>query len=182
MGSDKGLIKTTEGISWAQRAFGLVQQVCPQVVVSVNSKQLMTYQALFDSHLLIADDADLPVKGPLLGLLSTHQQYPEEDLLLMANDMVHMDKLVLQTLLEQYQTYPGREAYLFLNEGYPEPLCAVYTAPALARLREHYQTTQNARWSMRYILSELNVHTSPLPQTWKSFFANINTKEELPGW
>lgn len=181
MGSDKGLITTAGGISWVQRAFDLAHQVCPQVVVSVNRGQLTSYQAIFAPHLLIADDERLPVKGPLLGLLSAHQQYPEDDLLLLATDMIQMDKVVLEVLLEQYHSYPGRDAYLFMNEGFAEPLCALYIAPALGRLLERYRTGLCDRWSMKYMLSQLGVHAYPLPPAWKPFFANVNTKEELPG-
>lgn len=180
MGSDKGLITTAGGISWVQRAFDIATQVCTQVVVSVNREQLTSYRAILAPYLLIADDAQLPVKGPLLGLLSAHQQYPEDDLLLLATDMIQMDVVVLGALLEQHHTYPGREVYLFMNERFAEPLCAVYTAPALGRLLEHYRTGQCNRWSMKYMLSELDVHTCPLPPAWKPFFANVNTKEELP--
>ena len=180
MGTDKGLMKTAGGKSWVERAVDLVEHVGVRAVVSVNNEQLCSYSTLLAPHLLIADDAQLPVKGPLLGLLSTHQRFPAHDLLLLASDMVHMDDVVLGALLEQYQMHKGKEAYLFLNEGFPEPLCAIYTAPALARLSESYRTGLLDRWSMKYILSQLDVYSSTLPLAWKPYFANINTKEELP--
>lgn len=180
MGRDKGSIPAADGKTWAQRAVALLEDVCPRVVVSVNRNQLTVYHILFDADQLIADDAQVPVQGPLLGLLSAHRQFPGEDLLLLACDMAHMEKQVVQALLEAYRLHPGREAYLFLNEGVAEPLCAVYTAPALARLLEGYCSGQHHRWSMKYALSGLQVRALPLPTEWKPCFANINTQDELP--
>jgi molybdenum cofactor guanylyltransferase len=179
MGSDKGLLKTADGETWVKKAFTLVQQVVTEVVVSVNAGQVNNYRSVFAPKQLVTDSAQIPVKGPLLGLLSTHLRFPDKELLLLACDMVQMDKNVLLTLIDQYNTYNGKDVYLFLNDGVAEPLCAVYTAPALAKLLESYKTGQRNRWSMKYILSELEVHNSLLLPEWTPFFANINTKEEL---
>lgn len=178
MGSDKGLL-ISDRQTWTQIASILLQEICPSVVISVNKTQLKSYQSIFPSGQLIVDNNELLVKGPLLGLLSVHQMYPEKDIFLLACDMIHMKLPVLQELKKLYGEEKSREAFVFINRDQPEPLCAIYKAPALSGILDKYKREEESRFSMKYILSSMNLFRIPLQESWSDYFLNINSPRDL---
>src|SRR5688500_4025412 len=116
MGSDKGLLKL-EANTWAQTAIDKMATLNIPVKISVNSKQYPDYAAVFLASDLITDDATLPLKGPLLGVLSSHVKFPTEDLFILACDMPLMEPSLLNTLYTQYQQEHSFNVYVFTNEG-----------------------------------------------------------------
>lgn len=131
MGSDKGLLPIGAD-TWAQHAVQKLQALNIPVSLSLRKMQMLTYQELFTPELLIPDQVQ--AKGPLRGLLSTHACFPEDDLLLLACDMTEMNVDTLQYLQQIRNTFPGYDYYLYGQENFMEPLCAVYTSGALQRL------------------------------------------------
>src|SRR6202012_3284429 len=89
MGQDKGLI-ATQTTNWAGLALEKLSSLNIPVVLSVNNRQKTSYQAIFSDKLLIADNPELSLKGPLAGILSIHLQYPTEDLFILACDLPYM--------------------------------------------------------------------------------------------
>ena len=124
MGSDKGLLKL-EANTWAQTAIDKMTTLNIPVKISVNSKQYNDYAAVFPSTDLVTDDATLSLKGPLLGVLSSHLKFPDEDLFILACDMPLMEPSLLNKIYTQYQQEPSFDAYVFTNEEEPEPLCGI---------------------------------------------------------
>jgi molybdopterin-guanine dinucleotide biosynthesis protein A len=133
MGSDKGLLKLHAG-TWAQTAVEKLKSLQMSVVLSVNCSQYKDYSPIFTIEQLVKDDEGLDVHGPLSGVLSVHLKYPQEDLFVLACDMPLMEKKVLVQLLESYQQNMSYDAFVFTNEGEPEPLCAIYRANGLAQI------------------------------------------------
>ncbi|MEO6315532.1 MAG: molybdenum cofactor guanylyltransferase [Chitinophagaceae bacterium] len=179
MGSDKGLLTYQSG-TWAQTAAEKFLQINVNVVVSVNDQQKPFYLRLFPEHQLITDDKNIRVRGPLLGLLSVHTQFPGEDLFVLACDMPLMQTGIL-TLLLQHAAIVNAEAYLFTRDGFYEPLCGIYTAAGLSRVLLLQKTQQLAKHSMTFVLEELNTSSIPLTDEQKKYFKNINTHTELDG-
>jgi molybdopterin-guanine dinucleotide biosynthesis protein A len=173
MGSDKGLLQTN-AVSWAQRAATLLSAHQLPVVFSVNAQQTISYTLHFPAVTLLPDNADLPVKGPLKGLLTIHRTYPQEDLFILACDMQDMQACVPSLLIEQYRQIPA-EAFVYTHALHPEPLCGIYTAKGLRKIDALVQEQQLSRYSMQHILSLLNTHFTPIPATWHSFFTNYNS-------
>ena len=180
MGSDKGLLKL-EAKTWAQTAFDKLADLDFPVVLSVNEKQMNDYAAVFRSTELITDDPALSIHGPLSGVLSVHLRHPAEDLLVLACDMPLMETALLKELLLQYQQYPGKDAFIFTNEGEPEPLCGIYKAKGLAHILVLYKSKQLPKHSMKYMLDHISTHSSPLPDDKKKSFRNFNAHAELNG-
>src|SRR5215210_5197976 len=87
MGTDKGLLQLN-GKTWVQHTSDKLSSLQIPVVVSLNKKQPDGYSKIFSSDKLIIDDESLSLKGPLLGLMSVHQQLKQEDLLVLACDML----------------------------------------------------------------------------------------------
>lgn len=178
MGSDKGLLKL-EAKTWAQTAIDKMAVLNTPVKISVNNNQHLGYAAVFPGADLIIDEASLQIRGPLQGVLSSHLQYPDEDLFILACDMPLMEPFLLKELHEQYLQYPSAEAYIFTNEAEPEPLCGIYTAKGLSTILTMLKDGQLARHSMKFMLDHLVVNTTALLKEQKKYFRNFNAHAEL---
>ena len=180
MGSDKGLLTTVEK-TWARTSFDKLASLHIPVRLSVNERQLPEYAAEFSHADLIADDSSLPVRGPLLGVLSCHLKYPSEDLFILACDMPLMETALLNELYSLYQYQSNAGAIVFTNNGEMEPLCGIYTASGLSHILSLLQSGQLARHSMKNILDHLHVENIALRDDQKNAFRNFNTRAELDG-
>lgn len=192
MGSDKGLLKaplppeggiglTHEAKTWAQTAFDKLVELNFPIVISVNEKQYNDYSAVFNSSELITDDPALSIHGPLSGVLSVHLQHPAEDLLILACDMPLMETKLLKELLLHCQQHSINDAFVYSNDGEPEPLCGIYKASGLAHIYHLYQSQQLPKHSMKFMLDHINTFTIPLADDQKKFFRNFNAHAELNG-
>ena len=180
MGTDKGLL-TMEGTSWAQAAAAKMAQLQLNIFYSINPLQLDTYSAIIDPGQLIPDNPELDVHGPLGGVLSVHEKFPMQDIFVLACDMPKMEVSVLQQLLDAYHRDNSDDAFVFTNDGEPEPLCAIYAARGLAHIRQLHHQQQLTRHSMKFMLDQLNTYVEPLQDSQKKFFGNFNAHAELNG-
>jgi len=180
MGTDKGLIKLHAN-TWAQTAIDKVASLHLDVLLSVNSNQYNEYLAVFAPSQLIVDNESLSIRGPLAGLLSVHLQHPDEDLFVLACDMPLMENSVLQELLAAYREQPSADAYVFTNEGEPEPLCAIYSTKGLSYIVHLIQVNELTRHSMKNMLEHIHTFFIPLEDQRKRFFRNFNAHAELNG-
>jgi molybdenum cofactor guanylyltransferase len=180
MGSDKGLLKL-EANTWAQTAIDKMAVLNIPVKISVNSKQYPYYEAVFPATDLITDDTTLSLKGPLLGVLSTHLKFPAEDLFILACDMPLIEPFLLNKLFIQYQQEPSFNAYVFTNEGEPEPLCGIYKAKGLSIILDMLVSGRLSKHSMKFTLDHLDTMSIPATDEQKKFFRNFNAHAELNG-
>lgn len=179
MGTDKGLIKL-EAKTWAQTALDKLTALQLPVVLSVNALQYETYPAVFPAEQLVKDDDELDIHGPLAGVLSVHKCYPQEDLLVLACDILLMESAVLEQLMTASKA-ENKDAYVFTNQGEPEPLCAIYTAKALAATLQRYHNNELTKHSMKFMLEHLSVLFIPLQPGQEKYFRNFNAHAELNG-
>ncbi|PUZ29423.1 hypothetical protein DCC81_08230 [Chitinophaga parva] len=169
MGQDKGQLRY-HGLSWAERAGWLLEQLHLPVYYSVNTTQLHTYPA----HLsFIPDDARVQAAGPLKGLLSAHLQHPQANLFVLACDLRDMELAPLAHLQALHQE---NTVTIFTNDGQDEPLAGIYPAACLAA--RYAQPL--SRHSMKAALQHLPVQRLPLPSKWKAAFANFNAPSDFP--
>ncbi len=180
MGSDKGLLKL-EAKTWAQTAFDKLSELELPIVLSVNENQRKDYTTVFNSNELICDDPSLSIHGPLAGVLSVHLQHPSEDLLVLACDMPLMETALLKELLLHYRKDPAKDAFVYVNDGEPEPLCGIYKARGLAHILSLYQLNQLPKHSMKYMLEHIATLLVPIPAEKKKCFRNFNAHAELNG-
>ena len=111
MGADKGLLKFDNQAIWAQHVYDILAALKVPVAVSVNNHQAKRYAAFFDAQQLVYDNNRLTMGGPLKGILSVHVKHPDEDLLILACDMIHMQQDPLLHLLQSVNT--REEAFVF---------------------------------------------------------------------
>lgn len=177
MGTDKGLL--TEGDkTWSQIAREKLSSLSLHCVVSINSSQKDTYSSLFSEDQLIIDK-ELDAKGPLLGLLSVHDQFVNEDLFILSCDLPKMEVSVLQSLMRAYRKFHQFDSYVFNNSVYSEPLCGIYTSNGLKKISSAVKEGKLTSHRMKDALNLLDTNYLPLKEEWKSFFQNINSPADL---
>jgi molybdopterin-guanine dinucleotide biosynthesis protein A len=159
MGTDKGLI-AFEGTIRAKYVAQKLSSFNIPVVFSVNELQVTEYAIHIPADQLIVDSVD--VEGPLKGLLSIHASFPENNLLLLACDMLDLDQHTIQQIIKVYETEPGYDFYVYQDEKYAQPFCGIYTAKSLRSLLlkagEHIVT----QFSMQHMLDEGNTKRIPI--------------------
>ena len=101
MGRDKGLLQK-DGAPWARYMADRLMPYKLPVVFSVNTSQVDAYTLALPGARLVADS--VAAGGPLKGLLSVHEQFPDKDLLLLACDMLDMDTATLNPLVDAWRT------------------------------------------------------------------------------
>lgn len=172
MGADKGLL-LLNGKNWAGHISQKLREQDLLVVFSINDKQQETYSTIFRKEELIIDQ--LPMKGPLNGLLTAHQHYPQKDILLVACDLIDMEKSILEELIISYEKNEA-DYFAYEENNFFQPLCAIYTSKALDSLLGRLFSGSLANYSFQYILNNSNTHklSSPLP----SAFTNYNTPNQ----
>jgi molybdopterin-guanine dinucleotide biosynthesis protein A len=172
MGKDKGLLPINDTIRVKYVADKLSLFTIP-VVFSINAMQVANYAACISSDKLIVDTID--VQGPLKGLLSVHAVFPENDLLLLACDMLDLDQATIQRMIGVYQTEPGYDCYVYQDTEYAQPFCGIYTSKRLKELLFKAKEHAVNQFSMQKILDESN--TKRMLITHHTPFMNYNTSD-----
>lgn len=178
MGADKGLI-VHQGKLWARLASDKLESAGLAVKLSINLGQEEKYAVNFEPDQLIIDHPSLSLKGPLLGLVSAHFANPNEDLFLLACDMLLMESHVLKQLMEFRDSNPSFEAYIYKKEDQQEPLCGIYTIAGLKKITQLLKQGQLTRFSMKYILSNLSVCEIDVAKEDSRSFENFNSLAEI---
>jgi molybdenum cofactor guanylyltransferase len=171
MGTDKGLLEI-QSKTWAEVAETKLAALEIPVIISINKKQLVQYSKIFPEKLIL-DRPDIDVKGPLLGLLSVHQNLPEEDLFVLACDMTDMKTNLLQQLLTMY--HEGRhDAYIYSTREKYQPLCGIYKAGGLKKIDEMNQKRSLKKSSMMHVLETLQTEVQSVKEEDVACFNNYN--------
>ncbi|MFW0718354.1 molybdenum cofactor guanylyltransferase [Pedobacter sp. N23S346] len=173
MGTDKGLIPVMEE-NWASLACKKLSALGIPVKVSINSGQEKDYLKFFNKEQLLPDNLSLSIAGPLLGLLSTHVQYPTENIFVLACDLPLMSTSLLSRLQSAEEKVPDADAIVYVNAGNMEPLCAIYKAKGLIKIMNELKAEKLTRHSMKHILSLLKVHRLEIPEGEEKAFTNFN--------
>lgn len=164
MGQEKRLIHY-HGKTQEQYLFDLLKPYCNEVFVSLNQNQT--------TELPYIPDLDLPIKSPIVGILSAFHQNPNKAWLVVACDMPFVDEKTIDYLL-QYRN-PEKYATAFENpEGhFPEPLLTIYEPKIYPNLLE--AVNQGIKSPMN-VLKNLDIELK------KDFdfqwIQNVNTIEE----
>ena len=174
MGSDKGLLQLN-GATWAEHIANKLKAQGLPVVFSINPSQQAAYSGVFLSEELIVDE--LPMHGPLNGLLTAHQKFRQKDILLLACDLVEMDDSTLIDLIEAYEKKEA-EYFAFEENNFFQPLCAIYTSKGLSSLFQKVKSGILANYSFQHILN--NSNTWRLHAASQNAFNNYNASQVSP--
>ena len=152
-------------------------QISLPSVLSINARQNEHYLRYFDENELVVDNPIVTIQGPLLGLLSVHLKYPDQDLMVVACDMINMDRIALMKLFSCYNSSQA-EAIAFKGERI-EPLCGMYSSRGLTKIYTAHREEKSYKNSMMHVLDKLNAEYISIPEEWKSHFKNFNSAEDF---
>lgn len=178
MGADKGLL-IHQNKRWSKLAGEKLGSLNLQVKFSINVTQIVKYSAYYDEMQLIKDQASFNVSGPLSGVLSAHAENPDDDLFLMACDLLMMEVGVLERLVAARREEESFDVYLFSKDNQQEPLCGIYTAAGLKKIKLMLERGELMRHSMKFVLSKLRVYESILESDKFHCFGNFNSPLEI---
>jgi molybdenum cofactor guanylyltransferase len=173
MGSDKGLL-SIEGLTWAGYTADKLKAIELSIVFSINEQQTEAYKIALPAERFVVDHLD--IGGPMNGLLSVHEQYKDQDILLIACDMIDMDLSILRELLEAYTANASFDYYAFEVEGVVQPFAAIYKSSALAELYTKYKDQALNSSSLRYTIEHGNV--CKIKTEFGKAFTNYNTLDK----
>jgi len=114
--------------------------------------------------------------GPVAGILSAMDEYPDVDWLIVACDLPNIDAMTISHLLDRRSPEKPFTAYTSSYDGLPEPLCAVYTSGSAGIVRGFVDDGVHCP---RKIL--IRSDTSLLEQPDPRALDNVNTPDDLQG-
>ena len=171
MGKDKALICYHGNENQLVRSTALLNTVCQEVFVSQRKDQSYEVQNFAN---IICDSVE-EVKGPLCGIISAMHSYPDENWLVIACDLPHLDEVALQKLVREFESCsPQLIAYKSSYDGLPEPLCAIYPSGSARELLACSRKLNNH--CPRKILMKMNARL--VEQDNPTSLNNVNTNSE----
>lgn len=170
MKKDKGTLQYHDKPQ-ALFCYELLSEFCDKVFIS--NRQDQTQEDAVRDYPQIHDHEEFDGIGPLGGILSAMQKYPEVPWLVLACDLPYVKRQTLTTLIENRDPQKLATAYASVHNHLPEPLCAIYEPQGRGRLLEFLHKGVNCP---RKIL--INSDIKLLEQSDKIGLENVNTPEE----
>lgn len=112
--------------------------------------------------------------GPVAGILSAMDEYPDVDWLVLACDLPNIDQTTLSNLLKKRSSDQPFSAYISSHDSLPEPLCAVYAAHSSVIVRRFVEEGIHCPRKI-LIRSDTLLLEQPNPQS----LDNVNTPDDL---
>lgn len=169
MGRDKARLMRN-GESQLAYLTTLLEPLTDQVFVSTRRSQQddderSRYEQIYDRYENI---------GPIAGILSALEEFPDVDWLVVACDLPNIDEWTLAYMLERRATGQPFTAFRSSYDGLPEPLCAIYRSGSDEILRKF---VSDGLICPRKILLRSDCELLDLPDP--GALDNINTPEDL---
>lgn len=150
MGSDKAFLEY-HGKPQCYHVYEMLQEICTDVFISCNASQ---QQKISKQYQCIVDNATFADAGPMTGLLSAFNEYPNSSFLLAGCDYPYFTKHDMMALLSARE--PHFDAVCFYNNqsGFAEPLLTLYEKECALPLIKAYRQKQT---SLRHFLDAIPV-------------------------
>lgn len=176
MGRDKGLI-LNETTTWVNQAGTLLRSVDLPVSILIREVQRPAYttQILPDFELL--SDLDLPVGGPLKGLLSFQARYPHADVLALPCDMPYLTADLLKKLIDFHAEVPDAEAWVFEVAEHWQPFPGIYSDRLLAEVLEKANSGNLPRHGLVNLLGSAKTVARGIDD--EAAFRNLNSPSDF---
>jgi molybdenum cofactor guanylyltransferase len=170
MGRPKHQIRGANGLTWLENTVKLLTPFTEQIVLSGAGE----VPASLDFLMRLEDVPD--VQGPLTGILAAMRWHPDACWLLVACDMPNITAEAVEWLLACRQSDSWGTVPRLKDDGFLEPLLALYEPQSKAYFEELYRS-RILRISM--VARRENIHTPVVPQSLARAWSNINTPEDL---
>ncbi len=170
MGKDKALLDF-HGKPQVQFCYDLLTAYCEKVFVSARANQQ------YFNLPILKDLEKFANIGPLGGILSAMETYPDVAWLLLACDLPNVEDKTITHLLAHREDTKISTAYISSTDKLPEPLCAIWEPHAKDEILRYLKDDIKCP---RKILIRSNVLLLPLPVA--NWLDNINTPLDLKGY
>ncbi|WP_165778810.1 molybdenum cofactor guanylyltransferase [Leptospira perolatii] len=182
MGEDKSFLRVRSNFdskTFLQSVLQRVSFLCETVYISLRKEQVSDYLSAISPENLILDE-ELPLEGPLKGILSTYRFLKKngtmESILVVPVDMPLVRIRTLERLIrEQVSSQIG---VFYKTENQLEPLCGLYHSQTLDNLSRLLDSGRLSTFSPKELLEKLGPRLLELPENEKKFFRNVNTPSE----
>ena len=165
MGKDKALLEF-DGLTLVERGLITLRRICHPVAILGNTPELIRYGRVIPDAVAGCG----PLGGIVAALKDSHFQWN----VILAVDVPFLPAEALGRLLAAAQTTKA-VALIPSVDGFPQPLCAVYSSSALPKLWEALHTGQ---WKvMAAVRAAGTVDLVPFEEA--DWFRNLNTPEEF---
>jgi molybdopterin-guanine dinucleotide biosynthesis protein A/nucleoside-triphosphatase THEP1 len=149
MGRDKAFIIYHQKEQYAHVA-EMLKPICNQVFVSCNGKQI---DAISKNYQIVEDNATFQNAGPMTGVLSAFEQYPDTALLVVGCDYPHLIKHDIQALIDAREENIDAICYYHPETKMNEPLIAIYEKQCAPLLLDYFNQGFS---SLRHFLNTVN--------------------------
>lgn len=172
MGTDKGLIEIN-GETWAQKAYQLCVDLNLTTYVSINQLQKEVYLNIFSEQQLVVDIYDK--LGPVGGLLSFHNQFPQADALVISCDMLDLKTDLMFKFLTNHELLSGFDAVVSQHEGFYQPFPGLFSAEMLSKINQLHLLTLLERYSFQNLFTMFSVNLLTLNDAENNQLKSYNT-------
>jgi cyclic pyranopterin phosphate synthase len=169
MGEDKALIHYHHK-SQAQVIFDLLKKYCNEVFLSARNDQWKGME--LEGLPTISDSLNL--QGPMNGILSAMNKFPEVNWIVVACDLIHFNDDVIRSLIDNYQSDKDIICFKNKEKDFPEALCALYTPSSRSKLLK--VCDEGITCAVKALR---NLDLKLITQSGLIDLSNINTKEEF---
>ncbi len=127
-----------------------LKMVCSEVLLSINHNQESKIDNLFE---YIVDSDSYKDSGPINGLLTAHEKYPNTPLLILACDYPLLNLTDILNLKYTFLKHQKTTTFYNHQTGFREPLLGVYHPNDLAKLLAFYK---NGNTSLQQFLNTID--------------------------
>lgn len=169
MKQDKALLEYNGQAQW-QVVYQLLYPFSDRVVISLNPSQAEEWK-LDNKYNLVVDNPAFQNHGPLTGLLSVSEAYPNTAVFLLACDYPLLRIEHLKYLDEHRSS--EYDVVCFQIGGQPEPLISIFEVPAMRKINHFFQAGNDSiRQFIQSASAKMVVCNDSVALT------NVNTEEE----
>jgi len=169
MGQDKALLER-DGTSQLAYAMALLERHTECAFVSTRADQQDEVER--GRYAQVVDRCE--GMGPLAGILSAMDEYPDTDWLVVACDLPNIVDETIEYLLSRRSEEHPFTAYVSSHDGLPEPLCAIWRAGTADLIRTFVDDGVRCP---RKILIRADTHL--VEQADPRWLDNVNTPDDL---
>lgn len=126
--------------------------------------------AAYGNYEVVLDQKEFENNGPISGLLSALKFYPNASFFLLGCDYPYVSNESLKILNDTFLETNKSVCYINNENGYLEPLVAIYSSEDLKKLFQFWQSKQT---SLRHFLESINPLILPAPH--KNDILSIDT-------
>jgi cyclic pyranopterin phosphate synthase len=169
MKTDKALL-SYKGKPHAKYIYDILKNYCSEVFLSARKGQ---WNGTALSTLPTIDD-EIENQGPISGILAAFDKHPHAHWIIVACDLAHFNDDTVKTLLAHYDKNTIATCFSNKEEGFPEPLCSLYTPKAKEVFENAFQ--KGVRCPVKVLR---NANCKVISQEGSINLANINTQDEF---